>query len=92
MRITIELSEAESRTTTIRHEGTTSETAARGAVASAADLDGGPVPEALLAALGGVRTDAGTDGRPVHAGVDGGAPTILAVEGFVMPAGRRSLS
>ena len=91
MRITIELSEGESRTTTIRHEGAGGEFAARGTVAAAADRDGGPVPEALLMALG-ARTDVGADGRPVHADTDAGAPTTSAVEGFVMPAGRRVLS
>jgi hypothetical protein len=80
MRITIELTEAEARATTIRPE----HIGAAGADAPAED--GGPPSEALLIALGAATADGTEAGACAAAGGDAGGPPAWLVE--VVAGGR----
>jgi hypothetical protein len=83
MRITIELTEAEGRATTIRPEG--------GAVPEDAPaMDGGPPPEALLIALGAVAAGETTAAPTERPGADAGGPPAWLVDVVTGGAGRPS--
>jgi hypothetical protein len=77
MRITIELTDAGGRYTTIRPETTDDRRSGQAVAEEAPPQDGGPPPEALLIALGaqsGVRPGAPTERPGTNAG---GPPTWL---------------
>ena len=78
MRITIEMSEAESRSTTI-HREMIGAGAAEPAAQEAPAFNGGPPPEPLLVALG-ARGEAGAAAPPGPGDTDAGGPPNWLVD------------
>ena len=87
MRITIELTDAEGRYTTIRPEATGDRRSGQAVAEEAPPQDGGPPPEALLIALGaqsGIKPGVPTE----RLGTDAGAPPAWLVDVVTGGGGR----
>jgi hypothetical protein len=88
VRITIEMTEAESRSTTI-HREVLGAAAAEPAAHEAAAFNGGPPPEPLLIALG-ARTEGGANAPPGPGDTDAGGPPNWLVDVITGGAARAS--
>jgi hypothetical protein len=88
MRIIIELTEAESRSTTIQQPTVTTQPATQ-ASGEAPPIDGGPPPEALLMALRAKPDDAFASGRPSAINGDAGEPPRWLVDAVAVGPAHR---
>jgi hypothetical protein len=87
MRITIEMTDAETRSATIEQPIATTQPATQ-ASGEGPPIDGGAAPETLLVALG-ARSEVAAPAKPSRINEDAGEPPRWLVDAIAVGAGRR---